>query len=111
MSIQQFKLPIFNESYYSYTTSLEGNKYTLQFLYIDRLKDWVMTLKNSSGAVLVQNQRLTPETLLFFDYKLPNLTGAFYFQPISQAVFKSETNNLVQPKGFYELFYIFDDGE
>lgn len=111
MALQQLKLPIFNDTYYSYSISLEGNKYTLSFLFLERLMEWVVTLKTSDGDVLIRNQRLTPETPLFFDYKLPNLTGFFYFKPISQSVYKSETNNLVQPKGFYELYYIFSDGE
>lgn len=111
MAIRQLRLPIFNDTYYSYSVSLEGNKYSLEFLFLERVKGWVVTLKNSNGETLVRNQKLTPETPLFIDYKLPDLSGAFYFKPVSQSVYKSETNNLIKPKGFYELFYVFDDGE
>lgn len=111
MAVKQLKLPIFNDTFYSYLVSLEGNRYELEFLFLERLGQWVVSLKASDGTVLVKNQRLTPETPLFLDYKLPNLTGAFYFKPVSQSVYRSESNNLLKPKGFYELFYIFNDGE
>lgn len=111
MAIQQLKLPIFNDVYYSYSISLEGNRYVITFLYLERLEQWLVTLKTSDGIVLVKNQRLTPDAPLFFDYRLPNLTGFFYFKAVSQFVSDNGSANLTQPKGFYELFYIYDDGE
>lgn len=111
MAIKQSKLPIFNGTYYSYSVSLEGNRYVLEFLFLDRLSQWMLTLKTSDGTTLVRNQRLTPETPLFIDYRLPDLTGFFYFKPVSKPVYQDELNNLPQPKGFYELYYIYNDGE
>jgi hypothetical protein len=111
MALQQVDLPIFNDTFYSYSVSLEGNRYTLTFLFLERLGQWVLTLQDSEGSVLVRNERLTPETLLFFDYKLPGLSGGFYFQPNTQTAFQDEDNIITRPKEFYKLFYVFDDGE
>jgi hypothetical protein len=111
MALQQVGLPIFNDTFYSYSVSLEGNRYTLTFLFLERLGSWVLTLQDSEGFVLVRNERLTPDSLLFSDYKLPELSGGFYFEPKTQAAFQNEDNTITRPKEFYELFYLFNDGE
>ena len=110
MAIRQLLLPLFNDPYYSYSTNLEGNTYILEFLFLERLKSWVLTLKDSEQNVLVRNQRLTQNTLLFKDYKLPNLNGGFYFTPSSEFNPDKAQENIENPRDFFRFYYIYDDG-
>lgn len=112
MAIRQLELPLFNKTFYSYSLPLQGNQYTLQFLYLERIDTWLLSLIDSNGVYLVRNQRMTPNTLLFRDYKVsPELTGAFYFTPLSNEDPERLRNSVESPKGNYILLYIFDDGE
>ena len=112
MAIRQIRLPLFNDPHYSYSVNLEGNTYILEFLFLERLQDWVLTLKDSEQNVLVRNQRLTQDTLLFRDYRLPNLSGGFYFTQTSKQITADQAyENIENPKGFFNLYYIYDDGE
>lgn len=109
MALKFLRLPLYNDTYYSYSVPLEGNSYVLKFLFIERLQDWVLTLSDSDGNVLVRNQRLTSQTVLFADYKLPNLSGGFYLEPLSTTSYVEGQKEKL--KDFYRLYYIYDEGE
>lgn len=111
MALRDFKLPLFNDTYYSYNVSLEGNSYTLEFLFLERMSSWLLSLLDSEGNYLVRNQRLTPNTLLFAEYRIQNLTGGFYFTPKSNQDSANASANIRFPADSYNLFYLFDDGE
>lgn len=112
MALRQIKLPLYNNTFYSYSIPLQGNKYTLEFLFLERLNTWLLSLLDSEGNYLVRNQRLTPNLLLFNDYKISEeLTGGFLFTPLSREDPEKIKNDISQPKGVYQLLYIFDDGE
>lgn len=111
MAIKYLKLPLHNDVSYSYTTNLEDNKYQLKFLFLERTKHWYFTLKDSEQNVLVSGQRLTPNALLFSNYRLENLTGGFYFTTQSGLDPELVEQNIERPREFFVLYYIYDDGE
>lgn len=112
MALKYIQLPLFNDTYYSYSINLEGNTYVLEFLYVERAKTWIFYLKDSEQNVLISGQRLTPNTLLFNNYKIDNLTGGFYYTPTSDETDPDNMqSNVEQPKDFFRFFYIYDDGE
>ncbi|QDP60435.1 MAG: hypothetical protein GOVbin1096_63 [Prokaryotic dsDNA virus sp.] len=105
------KLPLYNDINYTYSTVLEGNTYSLKFLYLERIHGWTLTLKDSNRNVLVAGQRLTPDTRLFESYRLPNLTGYFVFTTKSTEEPAEGTNSILKPKDFYDFYYVYEDGE
>jgi hypothetical protein len=108
MAIKILKLPIYNETYYSYSVALEGETFTLEFLFLQtRSNSWFVTLKNSSQEILVTGQRLTPNTVLFQGYQLEGLSGFFYFESKD---LRNEDFRVGTPKDFYTLYYIYDTG-
>lgn len=111
MAVKILKLPLFNDTYYSYPISLEGNTYVLDFLFLERINDWTLSLKDSEQNPLVLGQRMTPDTELFFSYQVEGLSGYFLFTPISVIKPSEVSDNIQRPKDFYNLFYIYDDGE
>lgn len=108
MALKTLRLPLFNDTYYSYSVPLEGNKFTLEFLFLERINSWLISLLDASGNYLVRNQRLTPKALIFADYQLPNLSGGFYFTPIGG---DDGVKDIEAPQNTYKLYYIYDDGE
>lgn len=111
MAIKTLKLPLFDDTYYSYSINLEGNKYILEFLFLERPNTWFLTLKDSTQNTLVRNQRLTPNTPLFFDYKIPELTGHFYFTTKSGEDPEYITGSIKALSKLFVLYYLYDDGE
>jgi len=109
MALKYLKLPLFDDTYYSYSITLEDNKYQLKFLFLERTNTWIFTLKDSRKNTLVSGQRLTPNALLFADYQFENLSGGFFFTPASAVDPEEVANNIVRPSEFYELFYIYND--
>jgi hypothetical protein len=106
MSVKIIKLPLYNDTAYSYSIALEGNTFVLDFLFLrSRLNSWIITIKNSNQETLVTGQRLTPNTVLFQGYRLEGLSGFFYFESgdLSDDDFKVST-----PENFYKLYYIYD---
>lgn len=105
------KLPLFDDTFYSYTVPLEGSTYKLQLLYLERLSHWIISIKDSEGVDLVVGQRLTPNTRLFFGYGLGDLTGYFVFTPKADVDPQEIKDSIRQISDFYDLFYVYDDGE
>lgn len=111
MAIRYIKLPLFSDTFYSYNINLEGNKYTLEFLFIERVGDWFFSLKDSEQNTLVLNKRLTPQTGLVLDYRLANLTGFFFLSTKSGEDPERLKGDRRMLQKQYDFFYIYDDGE
>lgn len=111
MAIQWIKLPLFNNVKYNYSTVLEGNTYVLNFYYTERTKGWSFSLKDSERNDLVLGQRLTPNTVLFQDYRIPNLSGGFFLTPKSRRDPSLVSGDIRDIADSYDFYYIFNDGE
>ena len=111
MALIQTKLPLFDDPFYSYSTSLEQNTFYLEFLYLQRIDDWVISVTDAERNKLVTGQRLTPNKPLFLDYRLPNLTGYFFLTPKSSedpSVYDDRKRRL---KDYFNFYYYYDDGD
>lgn len=91
--------------------ALEGNTYILEFLFLERVKHWIFYLKDSENNPILLGERLTPNTPIGFQYLDAPLTGYFYFTPKSEVDPEVLRDDIRQITDFYNLFYIFDDGE
>ena len=111
MAIKYLRLPLYNDTFYSYSVNLEGNKFQIKLLFLERPSTWIITLKDSEQRTLVSGQRLTPDTPLFGDYRLENLSGFFLFTPPSGNDPEDVEQNIQRPKDFFNLYYVYDDGE
>lgn len=111
MAGRYISLPLYNDTYYKYSVVLEDNTYILGFLYLERINQWIYYLKDSEGNSLVSGERLTPNTQLLLSYANPNLTGFLLFTPKSNVDPEVVKDNIRQISDFYDLFYIYDDGE
>jgi hypothetical protein len=111
MILKTTKLPLYNNTFYSYSTVLEGNTLTLDFLFLSRLNSWIITLKDSDQNVMLSGERLSPNTALFGDYKLSGLTGSFYFIPNADVNPEDMEDKVKNPKDFYSLYYVYQSGE
>lgn len=111
MALIETKLPLFTDSYYSYSVSLEENTFYLEFLYIERIQDWLFSITDAERTSLVSGQRLTPETPLFGDYQLPNLSGFFWLTPKSGEDPSNFVDRRRRLSEYFDFYYYFDDGE
>ena len=109
MALELLVLPLYNETYYSYSTVLEGGTYIIEMLFLERIQSWLFTLKDSEDNILVTGQRLSQDSLLLEDYQLKGLTGGFYFTRNSDK--ESTDSKIDKPKDFYTLYYYYESGE
>ena len=111
MAILETQLPLYSEPYYSYTVNLEDDTFYLEFLYVKRFDDWLITLKAADRTTLVRGERLTPNTPLFNDYQLPGLSGFFWLTPKSgedPSKFDDRKRRLPE---YFNFFYYYSNGE
>jgi len=111
MALIQTRLPLFSDAFYSFTTSLEEDTYTISILYVKRINDWVISIKDAARNTLVEGQRFTPDTPLFADCQLPGLSGFFWLTTKSgedPSKFEDRRRNLPE---YFNFYYIYEDGE
>lgn len=100
-------LNLFDEPYYEYSVSLEGNSYIVQFIYNERSTLYNFNLFDAERNPIVLGEALIPSYPMFLDYALENLTGYFYLQQkgsLQSEPYKEFPDSLAQ---YYDLFYIF----
>jgi hypothetical protein len=93
MKISYVSLPLYSDANYKYTVSLEGNSYTLQFIYNERAKLYFLYLYDSEGKPLVQCEAVVPEYPILSNYNIKNLSGFFWLSNVA--------NTNVQPYKTY----------
>lgn len=111
MAKKYVALPLFSDAEYEYTVALQGDSYTLRFIYNERMKLYTISLLSADLVPIVMGEALVPAYPMFFEYALYPLTGYFYMYEkanlISQA-YKVYPENINE---YYELVYVYDDGE
>lgn len=107
MTDNHVTLPLFEDAFYTYPISLEGNSYILQFTFNERVQMYFFDLFTSDNVPIVLGEALVPNYPMFKDYALNDLSGFFWLEQ------KSELN--VEPykefpdklNEFYSFFYIY----
>lgn len=100
-------LPLFNDAYYEYTTSLERVAYKIRIAFNERMQAWTIDLRYADGEPIILGEALVPNYPLFFDY-VTELTGYFYLQPIGSM--QNETiSNPLDLFRYYQFMYVYDE--
>ena len=100
-------IPIIDYPFYDMSVSLEGNSYILEFIYVDRMKLYTISMYDSDKNPIVLGEALVPNYPIFQDYALENLTGAFYLiekSTLQREAYKEFPENLSQ---YYYLVYAY----
>jgi len=109
MTIRYVSLPLYEDSYYSYSINLEGNSYKFKFIYNEKMALYTINMFDVDDNAIVLGVGLVPNYTLFADYSIPALTGTFVLLPKSQVpmeFYKLYPDKIHQ---YYELSYIYDD--
>ena len=104
------KLPIYQSPNYFYSVSLEGVSYRISFQYNERCERWCMNLMLSDGTPLIMGEAVSVDYPMFIDYRIPDLTGYFFFAPIG----KKQNQTISHPYEiweYYELYYTYFENE
>jgi hypothetical protein len=111
MADKYVALPLFSDAEYEYTVALQGDSYTLRFIYNERMKLYTISLLSADLVPIVMGEALVPSYPMFFEYALYPLTGYFYMYEkanlISEA-YKVYPENINE---YYELVYVYQEDE
>lgn len=111
MTLRYVDIPLFEDDYYGYSITLEGNSYNLEFVYNNRMELYTLSLFTADGEALVRGQAVVPNFPLLKDYVIDELTGFFWMEPIAEIgdeFYKTYPKDLAK---YYRMFYIYEDGE
>lgn len=111
MAKKYISLPLFSDAEYEYTVALQGDSYTLRFTYNERMKLYTVSILSADLVPIVMGEALVPSYPMFFEYAIYPLTGYFYMYEkanIISELYKVYPENINE---YYELVYIYDDGE
>ena len=109
MTLKYVSLPLFEDPHYTYAISLEDNSYVLEFKYNERMQSYCFGLLDADLNPIVIGERLVPTYPMFKDYALPNLSGWFWMEEISDIIsepYKIYPQNISQ---YYNFYYVWDE--
>lgn len=110
MTARYVDLPLFDDPYYGYSITLEGNSYNLEFLYNERMGLYTLSLFDAEGVSLIRGQAVVPDYPMLKDYALENLSGFFWLEEISNLQDEAYKKYPTYLSKYYRMFYIYDDG-
>ena len=110
MTLQYVPMPLYEDAIYTYRVALEGNSYTFNVYYNERLEGWLFDLREESGSAVVLGCRLVANYPMLLDYALTNLSGYMWLEPIGSSVERIRTDPFLLSK-YFRLFYLYDDRE
>lgn len=111
MALKYVRLPLYADSYHSYSISLEGVSYILKLRYNERSEQWFIDLFLEDNTPLLLGMGLVPSYPIGLDYAIENLSGFFWMESIAEI---EEEKYKVYPTDiyqYYRFFYIYEDGE
>lgn len=101
-------LPLFDEPFYTFSISLEGDSYNLEFVYNERSSKYFINLYDADNIPLVLGEALVPSHRIMENYPLLNLTGFFWLEEKSDRTsepYKQYPDKLNQ---YYNFYYIYE---
>lgn len=110
MTLKYVNVPLFDDPYYGYSITLEGNSYNLEFLYNGRMGLYILSLLDAEGLNIVRGQALVPAYPLLKEYPIDNLSGFFWLEEISSITREAYKEYPRYLSKYYRMFYIYDDG-
>lgn len=74
-----------SDTYYSFTTPIEGATYTIYMQWMTRTEEWYMTVYDATSTLVASNIKIVPNFPLFFQKVSLDLDGDFIVTPITTA--------------------------
>jgi len=112
MAIVYVDIPLFDLPYYDMSISLEGNSYSLEFMYNTRMELYTFSLYGVDKSPIILGEALVPNHPLFADYAISDMTGFFLLLPKEEVVdtepYKRYPDKLFK---YYDFVYVYDKEE
>lgn len=102
------ELPLFSDEDFSYTTTLQGDTYSLRCYYNRRMQQWFFEVSTEDGEGVISGIGLHPYFPIASDYALLKLTGMFWLQPKGEG-FDQSISNPESLSEYYQLFYMWEE--
>jgi len=99
-------LPLYADSFYAYSVSLEGITYSIEILYNERNKLWHMSLFTEDGGPIVQGVAMVPQYPILQNYKIENLSGFFWLTPVPSLTSEKYITEPESLNQYYTFKYI-----
>lgn len=93
------------ESYYSFTTPIEGSTYKVVMEWMNRTQCWYMTLYDSNNNVIVTNLKLVSNFPLLFQKVSIDFVGDFMVFPKTNETTITQDNLITS----WQLIYLSED--
>lgn len=109
MADKYVSLPLFADTVYEYGIALQGDSYIVEFVYVERMKLYLLNLYDADRNPIVTGEALVPNYPMFFDYAIYPLTGYFYMY--EKADILSEPYKTYPDKidEYYSLVYVYSE--
>lgn len=98
-------LPLYPDSDYEYTISLERTAYKIRIYFNRRIEQWIIDLSYANNDPIVLGEALVPLYPIFYDYDI-ELSGFFWLEPIG----KNQNETVINPfelSQYYKLYYVY----
>jgi len=102
-------VPLFSEPYYSYSLSLEGNSYILEFSYVERSKLYYLSLYTAEKELIVAGVAVVPKHSILLDYSIPGLSGTFWMEEVGNSLSEPYKQFPEKINQYYKMFYVYPD--
>lgn len=109
MADKYVTMPLFPDSYYTYTIAFQGNSYILEFIYNERSSLYFINLYDADSNPIVLGEALVPNYPILLDYALFPLTGFIWMEEKADIIsepYKVYPDSIDQ---YYNCFYIFSE--
>lgn len=106
--MKYISLPLFSDPYYSYSITLEGESYILEFLYNERMGLYTFGLYTPEQQPIVVGEALVPTTPLLLDYAIEGLNGYFLLEAKGDWKAESYKKYPDQIHQYYNLYYVYE---
>lgn len=111
MSFKYVSLPLFEDDFYNYAVSLEGESYNVELVYNERMALYIFNLYTADNTPIVLGQAFVPNAPMLLDYAIDGLSGYFWLESKSandQEAYKSYPDKIHQYYNFYYLYVVED---
>jgi hypothetical protein len=100
-------VPLYEDPFYSYAISLEGESYILEFQYNERAELYFLSIYTADREPVVLGVGVVPYYPITLDYILPGLSGYFWLE--EKATYNSEPYKEYPDKihEYYNAYYIY----
>jgi len=109
MADKYIAMPLFGDSYYTYSIAFQGLSYILEFIYNERAKLYFINLLDADNNPIVMGEALVPNYPVFLDYAIFPLTGFIWMEEKADIIsepYKTYPDAIDQ---YYNLFFIYSE--